>query len=169
MKHCKLLWLLMALVLFWGCSDNQQTETTVDKSSVESDAQAEIRAMINEYFERVTEGDKTVLYENEFTYYTDGISLGEYMEFRQVLDYKYDTLSGVIVDSIEVMGDSARLRVRIVYIGAEGDEKERPYVLKAYRTGDRWVRPYLSHWKDEAEYLELIRIYDSAAAAESEE
>jgi len=91
------------------------------------------------------------------------------MEFHQVLEYKYDTLSGVIVDSINVMGDSARLRIKVVYAGAEGGTKERPYVIKAYRSGDRWVRPYLSHWKDEVEYLELIRQYDSAAAAESGE
>ncbi len=169
MKQCKIFMLIMAAFLFWACFENQETKTDVEEPLIENDDQAAIRAMIEEYFGRVMEGDKTVLYENEFTYYTDGISMSEYMEFGQVLEYKYDTLSGVIVDSINVMTDSARLWIKVVYTGAEGDTKERPYVIKAYRSGDRWIRPYLSHWKDEAEYLELIRQYDSAVTAEEAE
>ncbi len=169
MKHCKILLLIMAAIIFWSCSENQETKTDVEEPLIENDDQTAIRAMIEEYFDRVMEGDKTVLYENEFTYYTDMISMSEYMDFRQVLDYKYDTLSGVVVDSINLMTDSAWLWIKVVYTGAEGDTKERPYVIKAYRRGDRWIRPYLSHWKDEVEYLELIRQYDSAAAEEEAE
>ncbi len=166
MKRSKIFLLIMAAFLIWACSENQETKTDVEKTPVESSDEAAIRAMIQEYFDRVMEGDKTVLYENEFSYYTDDIPLGDYMEFRQVLDYKYDTLAGVVVDSINVLGDSALLWINVHYSGVEGNSREHPYLLKAYRSGGRWIRPYLSHWEDEVEYLEQIRQYDSAVSAE---
>jgi hypothetical protein len=156
----------MLAFVIWACSENQKTKSEPVKAPAKNSDKAAITAMINEYFDRVMEGDKTVLYENEFPYYTDEHSLDDYMEFRQVLDYKYDTLAGVNVDSIHVMGDSALLWVNVHYAGKAGTDKERPYLLKAYRCRGRWLRPYLSHWEDEAEYEEQIRQYDSAVAAE---
>jgi len=37
MKRHKLLLLLIAMVFFWGCSENQRMETAVDEPPVESD------------------------------------------------------------------------------------------------------------------------------------
>jgi len=159
----------MLAFVFWACSENQENESTVETPVARNSDEVAITEMIHEYFDRVMEGDKTVLYENEFTYYTDEISLDDYMELNKVLDYKYDTLAGVTLDSIQMMNDSARLWIKVHYAGMAGDDREMPYVIKAYRSRGGWIRPYLSRWDNEAEYLEMIRQYDSAVAAEEDE
>lgn len=165
MKRCRLFVLVLCAILLVACgSEQKQTEIKKDVISDNPD-EAEIRAMIGEYFDRVREGDKTVLYENEFTYYTDDKSLDDYMALSRVLDYKYDTLGGIMVDSIIVMDDSAFIWLKVTYNSADGSQNERPYRLPAYRSQGRWIRPYMSRAKEEAEYLELKHIYDSVTAA----
>jgi hypothetical protein len=168
MKLYSLIIFAFCASLLCGCgSETEKTKPDAKKEIISDNSdEAEIQAMITNYFDRVKEGDKTVLYENEFSYYTDEKSLDEYMELSKVLDYKYDTLGGVFVDSIRIMKDSAWVWVKVVYNSADGSTKERPYRLKAYRNRGRWIRPYLSHWDDEFDYLEQIRIYDSVTAAE---
>jgi len=168
MKHYSLILIIFCMILLGACSGETENIKPDVKNEMTSDNpdEAEIIAMITEYFDRVREGDKTVLYENEFTYYTDEKSFDEYMALSKVLDYKYDTLGGVYVDSVRVMEDSAWMWVNVIYNSADGSTKERPYRLKAYRSRGRWIRPYLSRWNQEFDYLEQVRIYDSVTAAE---
>ncbi len=166
MKYFRIVLLLSLAFVFMVCSNKEEAKIEAKKNIPKNDDEAAITAMMNEYFDRVMEGDKTVLYENEFPYYTDEHPLDEYMAFNQVLNYKYDTLAAVDVDTIMVLGDSAIVGVNVHYASKDGTDKERRYPLKVYRCYGRWMRPYLSHWKDEAEYEEQIRQYDSAVAAE---
>jgi hypothetical protein len=161
MKFYNLLIILVSLLLIFGCGEEQQIETNTDTTTVQTDEE-QIKAALTELIERVKEGDKTVLYENEFTYYTDSVSLSEYMEIHKVLDYKYDTLYGIAFDSIIVMDDSAVIAARIIYKSPGSGQTERRYPLKAYRSGEKWVRPYLSNYAREAEYLERVRAYQEA-------
>jgi hypothetical protein len=155
--------------LLVACGGEQQQTEIKKEITSENPEEVEIRAMIGEYFDRVREGDKTVLYENEFSYYTDEKTLDDYMALSRVLDYKYDTLGGITVDSITLMDDSAWMWLKVTYNSADGSQRERPYRLVAYHNQGRWVRPYLSRWNEEAEYLEQRRIYDSVTAAEEGE
>jgi len=169
MRLYKLLPFLLCLILVAGCSKQEETDaekepTIEDKSPfLDSDKQA-IAAVMEEYIDRVKEGDLTVLYENEFSYYKDEHSMSEYMEMKRVLDYKFDTLSAIEIDSIHVMDDSAVLVIRILYESAAGGTLERPYMIKMYRSFGGWIRPYLSKWEEEAEYLEQIREYEEAVS-----
>lgn len=168
MKLCKFFGFLACMILIAGCSSQVETETT-QETEVPSADEAAIKAVLIEYIERVREGDKTVLYENELSYYVDEISMSEYMEIPRVRDYRYDSLSHVVVDSIEVLGDSAIAQIRIFYESAAEEPVEHPYTTKLYRSGDRWVRPYQSRWANEAEYLQRVKEYQEAVEAEDAE
>lgn len=168
MKHHRLFSLIFCMALFFSCAGDHEVDIKTE-ADIEKDDETLIRTALVELIDRVKEGDKTVLYENEFGYFTDSVSLSEYMEVRRVLEYKYDTLSGILIDSVHLMGDSAMVNVRVTYESAAGGEFERPYAFKMYRYGDRWIKPYLSRYEIELEYLERVRAYDSAVAAEENE
>ncbi|UCD94516.1 MAG: hypothetical protein JSU69_00240 [Candidatus Zixiibacteriota bacterium] len=169
MKFFRLVCVLSCFMVIVGCGGERKTGNAPDKTVITTDEDA-IRAVLIEYIERVMEGDKTVLYENEFMYYRDEVSLTEYMEYSWVKEYPYDYISGVEVDSVEVMGDSARAKIRVFYEAtAFSGEEERPYDVTLYRSGEQWIRPYQSKWYREVEYMERIREYERAAEAETEE
>jgi hypothetical protein len=168
--------LLFVALLIWNCNnDKPGVQTGTDTGAAEtagseklSDEKA-ITAMLVEMIDRVKEGDKTVLYELEFSYYTDSVSLSEYMEIPRVLDYKYDTLSALVVDSIIMMEDSAIASVTIKYESLGGGQTERQYPLTVYKIDDRWVKPYLSNYAREIEYRKLVEEYLRAIGEEEEE
>lgn len=171
MKGYKILIIAAVLLLVAGCTGEQQRQKKValpaatQAKPLDPD-EAAIRASLTELFGRIKEGDKTVLYENEFSYFKDTVSLSTYMELRKVKEYKYDTLKGIEVDSTTIMGDSAWAYVRIIYESSEGEEHPRPYRLNIYRSRGNWIKPYQSKWADEKDYLEQRRIYDSLTAGQ---
>jgi hypothetical protein len=155
--------------LIAGCGGEPKTANAPGETAEMTDEEA-IRAVLVEYIERVMEGDKTVLYENEFMYYTDEVSLTEYMEYSWVKQYPYEYITGLKIDSIEVMGDSAEAKIRVAYEAtAFSKAEERPYDVMLYRSGGRWIRPFQSKWNGQVEYMKRIREYEQAAEAESEE
>jgi hypothetical protein len=168
MRLLRLTCAVLFIFILTGCSKNQEPEET-EQVPVETEEQAAIRELLTEYFDRVIAGDKTVMYENELVYYKDLMSLSEYMDYPRVLDYKYDTLEAVSIDSIKVSDDSAWAWVKVIYESAGGGTLQRAYGLKLYHSFGRWRRPYLSRWEKELEYFDRIRAYDSAAAAEEAE
>jgi hypothetical protein len=168
MKFFRHVCLLSCFVLIAGCGGESKTDSIPNEAGAMTDEDT-IRAVLVEYIERVMEGDKTVMYENELMYYTDIVSLTEYMEFRWVKEYPYEYISGMEIDSVEVMGDSALAKIRVFYEPtAFSGTDERPYDVKLYRSGGRWVRPYRSQWVKEVEYMERIREYERAAEAEEQ-
>ena len=170
MKYFRLVCVLSCLTLIVGCGGEPKTANNAPSATSEMSDEDAIRAVLIEYIERVMEGDKTVLYENEFMYYRDEVSLTEYMEYSWVKQYPYEYITGVKVDSIEVMGDTAKAKIRVSYEAtAFSKAEERPYDVTLYRSGGRWIRPYQSKWEREVEYMDRIREYERAAEAESEE
>lgn len=159
--------LAVVLLLAAGCGTEQKSDSKTEISKAAETAGASndrerIRQALTEMIDRVKEGDKTVLYENEFTYFTDSVSLSAYMEIPRVIDYAYDTLHGIAVDTIKLMDDSALVMARIIYRSVGGGEIERIYPIKVYRSGERWIKPYLSNYMREAEYLEAVKAYREA-------
>jgi len=173
MKCFRAITLLMAILFMIGCGGQESGPRTADKNLNETAGdggdEAVIRAILTEYIERMVEGDKTVLYENEFLYYTDIISLTEYYEYPRVRDYPYDSLSHVIVDSVEVLDDSAYAWIRLFYLSDDPEPKPHEYKTKLYRSMGRWYRPYMSHWEQQLEYDEEIRAYQQAVEREQAE
>jgi hypothetical protein len=167
MKGYRLIFLLLLLVLLIGCGTSQQTskEPTVSKEPANAD-EAALRASLTESFDRIKEGDKTVMYENELSYYHLDVSLSQYLELKAVRGYGADSLMGIEIDSISFSGDSARVHSRIKFESADGSIKEQPANIKMYRDAGRWVRPYISRWDKEVDYLEQKRVYDSVTAGE---
>jgi len=171
MKIYRIFIAIILSLLFAGCSGEKKVEKKTEPSTKEvsqpkSPEDAAIRASLSELFDRIKEGDKTVLYENELDYYKDTVSLSAYMDLKKVKDYKYDTLKGIEIDSTSIMGDSAWAYVKIIYQSAEGVEHPHPYRLTVYNFNGNWVKPYQSRWADEKYYLEQKRIYDSVTAGQ---
>lgn len=171
MRHYRLFVLMICLLLTVSCGNEQsgEVETGADETQTADTVlndQEQIKAMLAELIDRVKEGDKNVLYEFEFDYFKDSVSLSEYMEIRRVIEYKYDTLSGIEVDSITLMGDSALVVARVTYKSDVQGTIERAYPLKVYHYHGRWVRPYLSRYNEELEYQERIKAYKEAIGEE---
>jgi len=158
---------LLLLLFFVGCGSGEQAkkEPVAPKEPINTDEMA-LRATLTESFDRIKEGDKTVMYENEFSYYHLEVSLSQYLELKAVRGYGADSLIGIEIDSVTFTGDSARAHFRVKYESADGSIKEQPANIKMYRDAGRWVRPYLSKWDKERDYLEQKRIYDSVTAGQ---
>jgi len=167
MKGYRLIHLLLLFVLLIGCGSSKQTskEPTIAKEPAGAD-EAALRALLTESIDRIKEGDKTVMYENELSYYHLEVSLSQYLELKAVRGYGADSLIGIEIDSISFFGDSARVHSRIKFESADGSIKEQPANIRMYRDAGRWVRPYLSRWDKELDYLEQKRVYDSITAGQ---
>ena len=173
MKCFRAITLLLTFLFIFGCGGEQsapqktdnKTQTSVDDGGDE----AAIRAILIEYIERMTEGDKTVLYENEFLSYPDIISLTEYPESPRARDYAYDSLSHVVVDSVEIMGDSAYAWIKLYYLSSDPEPEAHESRTRLYRSMGRWYRPYLSKWDKQLDYEEEIKAYQDAVKREQQE
>jgi len=166
--------LILAAGLIWGCGEKaekggaDQTLTTATATATENVRPEEvpIRNTLTEFFGRLRDGDKTVMYENEFTYYQMEYPLDKYYELERVKNYKYDTLKGIEIDSVQIMEDSAAVYFKIVYQSPDGPESKRFYRRIMYYTRDRWIFPYQSRIKNELEFRQSKREYDSATAGQ---
>lgn len=173
MKEFRSLMLIGLISILIGCGSDEPKETeeppkTTDEVAVVTE-EDKLKAAMTELIERMIEGDKTVLYENEFSYYTDETSLSDYMKLHRVIDYNYDTLRGITYNDVNITGDSAIVSANIIYESKAGGEFSKTYKFKMYNVNGKWVKPYLSKIRLELDYLEQRRIYDSAAAAEEAE
>lgn len=171
MRGFRLLTILSLLILMSACSEQggetAKTEVAASKGSDSiNPAEIPIREALTEFFGRLKEGDKTVMYENEFTYYQLEYPLGKYYELDRVKNYKYDTLKGIAIDSVKIMQDSAAVYFSIIYQNLLGEENQRKYYRIMYYTRDRWILPYLSRIKDELEFRQRKREYDSATSGQ---
>lgn len=180
MNGYKYIILLLPMILILSCGDRQtgDTRTETEDATVELNPQQQIpreemteeqrlKADLTNMMDRLAEGDKTALYENEFSYYRIETPLSEYWKQEGVYAYKYDTLRGIEFDSVKIMGDSARVWARIIYDSKAGTgriERNQEFWMYNY-TGDHWIKPYLSYTgsMQEKEYLENLRRYQEDA------
>ncbi|MCP4706375.1 MAG: hypothetical protein GY865_17390 [candidate division Zixibacteria bacterium] len=173
MKEFKSLLIIALIVILIGCGsetpdDTQKPEEQINPTdeTVQLTEEDDLKASMTELIERMVEGDKSVLYEHEFSYYTEETSYSDYMKLHRVIDYNYDTLRGITYNSVDLMGDSALVSANIIYESITGDEIIRTYQFKMYYFNGKWIKPYMSNIRLEQEYMEQRRIYDSSAAAE---
>ncbi len=176
MNGYKLLIVLLPLILVLSCGKKQTGDTNTDNADAtveltpqqqtpreEMSEEERLKADMTNMMDRLAEGDKTALYENEFSYYKFETPLSEYWKLEKVRDYRYDTLRGIEFDSVKIMGDSARVWARIIYESKAGTGKvEANYNFWMYNfTGDHWIKPYVSVAGSfqEKEYLDNLRRY----------
>jgi hypothetical protein len=173
MRDCRVIFLVVLAVglLAFGCggdgddkSQAQQTEPPEEMTEEDK-----IKASMTELIERLMEGDKTVLYEHEFSYFKDETSLSDYFKIPKVADYDYDTLSGIEYDSIAFYGDSAKVWAYVTYESKAGGEIRRKYGFWMYNYHGWWQKPYCSLARKEREYLEEKRLYEQNAEDETAE
>ncbi len=173
MKEFRSLLFIALITILIGCGADEPKESKEQAKPTdevgELTEEDKLKASMTELIERMIEGDKMVLYEHEFSYYTEETSLSDYMKLHRVIDYKYDTLVGITYNSVKIMGDSAIVDANIIYESKAGGEFTKTYQFKMYNFQGKWIKPYLSLASLEREYLEQRRIYDSAAAAEEAE
>jgi len=167
MKYYRLSVLLFCMVLLIGCGKKEPTAQKEKVSPGDSDMVA-IKALMYEYIDHMKEGDKTFLYENEFTYYQTDHSMSDYMEIPRVRDYVYDSLSHVQIDSVKLYGDSAIAFIQIFYESTSPKPEGHPYPTRFYRSQGKWIRPYLSRWEDEMVFLKRVEEYNKAVEAEEQ-
>lgn len=143
----------------------QKTETaeSSQKDRSQMTEEEKIMADMTEMIERLAEGDKSAMWDNEFSYYKADKGLTDYWKIDKVYLYKYDTLAGINFDSVKIVGDSARVWANLVYTPkAGGDPFEESYAFWMYKlSGDKWIKPYISVAGSflEIEYLENLRRY----------
>ncbi len=170
MRFYKLILMAVLAVVLIGCS-TEQTKPLGDTSGLSYDpveAEKEIRANLLDFFKRIREGDKTVMFEQEFDYYHVNWTLDDYYGFAQVSQYVYDTLKGIDIDSVRLFEDSAKVYIKIVYESDLGGETRMPYAPTMYRSGDRWHKPSMSNTKEEWEFREVYRDYEVPDDEETE-
>ena len=157
---CTLFIFLVSFILF-GCADKKTTGEPSSAAPGNAD-EAAIRKTLTEAFARLHEGDKTVIYENEFSYYKIDNPLSKFLELDAVKKMSADTIPGLEIDSVTLYGDSAVAHIRVKINSVDGSTKEKPANLKMYRDHGKWIRPFFSRWPQEQEYLEAKKAYDSA-------
>lgn len=170
MKEFRALLIITAFAILIGCGTKKEPEpqTKSPEPAVQTE-EDKVKASLTELIDRMMEGDKTVLYENEFGYYTQETSLSDYMKEHRVIDYNYDTLGGITYDSVEINADTAMVYAKVHYNSKAGGETVRAYRIQMFKYNGKWIKPYMSKISDELEYLKQKRIYDSSAAAEEAE
>lgn len=136
--------------LMIACAQKDSAKSS--RGFVAGSDEEQVRHDIIEFFERMREGDKTVLYEHEHEYYKVEHSLNEYYTFEQIMVYQYDTMKAITVDSVSITADTAIAYIRIQYELRSGGETTQGYPVRMYREGGRWIKPSLSYYKLQAEY-----------------
>ncbi len=167
MREYKLILLAVIILILPGCGGSEKPETTNAASTqtmttTSGSDEEQIRAVMKNMMDRLWEGDKTALYENEFSYYRDKTPLSEYYELHKVYNYIYDTIRGINIDSVKVTGDSARVFAQVIYESRSGKgQTSQAYAFSMYKFTGKWIKPYMSMAgsKEELEYLENLRRY----------
>ena len=156
---------LIVIALLWsGCS----SEKTASKSSGgRADDAQQIRDALNETLERWRYGDKSGLFDQEFDYVRKNFSYDRYLENERIKRMEADTVRAFEVTDIQFFdGDSAHVKVDVVFVGPTGDTTRLPQSWPMYYYQDRWIRPTLSSRVGQDTWDERRRVADSAASAE---
>jgi hypothetical protein len=167
MIKCKPVFVFLITLFIIACGEkmetHQDTGPVAEIDTTNMTEEEKIEAAMTTFMERLWEGDKSVLYENEFSYYKAQNSLSEYMELYRVYEYIYDTIRGIEFDSVQLMGESAKVWARVVYESFSGSGRsEQEYDFFMYNFENRWIKPYMSVAGSqlEIEYLENLDRYN---------
>ncbi len=149
----KYLFAIAAIIaLIASCSQKEASKPSDGAQYAAGSDKEQVKRDITDFFNRMREGDKTVLYENEFPYYKANYSLNDYYSFDQIMVYQYDTMKAMTVDSVTIMGDTAMAYITVSYELRAGGETTKDYPVRLYRSGDHWIKPSMSNVGQEAQY-----------------
>lgn len=168
--------LLLSLSL--GCSSGEDASSTDkapgERTPVASNEpltdSAQIAQAFNEVIERVAYGDKSGMWENEFSYLRDDQTFEYYRTTHQMVTIaKKDTLDSVQIMAVEFFKpDSAIADVRLHFTGPTNVQSKLDQPVTVYWRRGKWIKPTVSVMSHQAQYDEIIRRADSAAQAEAE-
>lgn len=164
------------LVIGLGCSSDEdgatsQTDAASDQTPVEdmSDS-AQMQYAINNMIQRVAYGDKSGMWENEFSYLRDGETFEHYRTTHSMVTFaRKDTLDSVQIVEVDMYKpDSAVTTARLHFTGPTGISSTIENPITFYWRRGKWIKPTVSAYPNQKEYDDIVRRADSAAKAEAE-
>lgn len=178
-KVSKILLLMVVVAgvgFFWSCGKKSDSGDAGQDATVASNAKGDlseeeiIEEMLNEVLTRLRYGDKSGLYENEFEYATDEIGFDEYLAKGEIRYAQADSITFVEVRHVKFFDhDSAIVNVTVHFEGPTGKKSYLRDKIVIYYHKGRWIKPTVSVIDHQVNYDNMIRVADSAAAAEAEE
>lgn len=129
-----------------------------------ADDRAAIHAVVDEVITRLSYGDKSGLWENEFGYLRAQESFDDYVKRGEVTWANVDGLEYVEILDIQFFGqDSALVETEFHFAKSEGIDKGQPMPLMAYYREGRWIRPYITTIALQLEYDAKVKQADDDA------
>ena len=170
MKYRKIVFLLFFVVgltsLFNACG--RRVEKDDKTSAVATTDDQQITKMIQDAMYRLRQGDKSALYELEFAYERYQTNFDRYLGIQRVQWATADSLESVHIDTINYfLPESAHVFCRVHFKGPTGSESFFDEKLVVYKDEGRWIKPTVSTWAKNQEYLDIYRQADSTAKAEA--
>jgi len=169
-----LLFLIILGYLFViGCSNQSNKAKTASNSTGNQKTMTlkdTIESVINEAMTRLRYGDKSGLYENEFSYLKDTTTFDDYLKTGQMKYAKNDSISHIDVNDVELFNhDSARVKVTVNFEGPTGKKHFLDDKITVYYHKGRWIKPTISVIGHELEYENMIHQAESSATAEAKD
>lgn len=169
-------------IFLTGCGgDDTGTEKAVDKGGSAASTtdtlrqydtttvEGAIAKSLNDAMDRLRYDDKSGLWENEFSYLHDGEDFDFYMRRRQIFNARADSITFLEVRSVEeIEGDSARVDVRVHFLGPSGTPTHLDDEIIVYRHNERWIKPTVSVYEQQAMYDSIRQEAIDAARREAE-
>jgi hypothetical protein len=168
----------LLLGLITGCSKTETAKkTSPSAQQTPSNPKLVLRAdatlkdsieyNINKTYALLKNGDKSGLFENEFSYITDGKTFDEYLKYGEVSGAKVESLTVIDVLEIEMLGtDTLKAAVRVNFLGPSGKPSFIKDRITFFKQDGRWIKPLVGKLVHQIDYLKRMRQADSAASAE---
>jgi len=167
----------VVLAIAAGCSKNESKKTPSASLQVPANSKLVLRPdatlkdtveyTINKTFTLLKYGDKSGLFENEFSYITDGKTFDEYLKYGEVSSVKVESLTVVDVLAIDQFdGDSLKASVQVNFLGPSGKPTFIKDRITMYQQNGHWIKPIVGRLKGQLDYLKRMHEADSAADAE---
>ncbi len=127
-----------------------------------------IEVMMNRAMDYLRYYDKSALYENEFPYVRDENTFDQYLKLGQIVYASTDSLTHIDVDSLTMYAhDSAMTHLTVNFEGPTGMKSQLKDSIMVFYSNGRWIKPTVGSSALQANYDRIIRMADSAAAAEA--
>lgn len=128
-----------------------------------------IAKALNDAMDRLRYDDKSGLWENEFSYLHDGEDFDFYMRRRQIFNARADSITYLEVRNVqEFEDDSAAVEVRVHFLGPSGTPTHLDDNIIVYRHNERWIKPTVSVYEQQAMYDSIRQEAIDAARREAE-
>ncbi|MDH3892566.1 MAG: hypothetical protein OEV49_15985 [candidate division Zixibacteria bacterium] len=122
-----------------------------------------IHAVVDEVITRLSYGDKSGLWENEFSYLHEQETFDDYLKRGEVQWANVDGLEYVEIKDILFFGKDSALVETAFYFNNIDDVAGQPMPLMTYYRHGRWIRPYVATIQHQLDYDALLRQADDDA------